>query len=458
MSNLTPFLGLEALEPGDPLSTDGYKFQLLDRYIIDRVLKVGAVTHRHDAHAALADPTVAPTTSTATTGGTIPAGISVQVTYTLIDQDAGETLPVTPVIVAMPAGYQDPVDTPNAVVDYNGGFLLADNYAYAATVTDGLGGETAISPAALVTILPGYVNGETTVSGLTALTNDASGSATGAGWRLWRQQGGGPWYLISSGPASQDSFLDTGQPGDCTVQPPLVGTTQGANTLSVTVPSAGQPAGAVSFNLYASLDGSFTSPALLGTYPITDYDTAQVFTSLPVIDGAPPAVSTCLPGADLITAASISLTWMPPVNTASGLPTTGNSDGDARVTLDTDVIYVWKAATSTWNAATGGGGMVLTSTQEAAAYTLAATDAGTILEVTSATAITVTIPPNSSAPFPVGTVLEVFQYGAGQVTIAAGAGVTLRSYNSLVHTAGQYASIGLRQRAANEWVLTGNLA
>jgi hypothetical protein len=58
----------------------------------------------------------------------------------------------------------------------------------------------------------------------------------------------------------------------------------------------------------------------------------------------------------------------------------------------------------------------------------------------------------------VGTIIEIFQYGLGQITIAGGGGVTLRSDGSKVKTAAQYATIGLRQRATDEWVLSGDLA
>ena len=100
----------------------------------------------------------------------------------------------------------------------------------------------------------------------------------------------------------------------------------------------------------------------------------------------------------------------------------------------------------------------ISATQQAGAYTLALTDAAAVVEGTSATAQTFTVPPNSSVAFPVGTVVEVFQYGAGQITIAAGAGVTLRSDGGKAKTAAQYATVGLRQRAANEWVLSGDLS
>jgi hypothetical protein len=102
--------------------------------------------------------------------------------------------------------------------------------------------------------------------------------------------------------------------------------------------------------------------------------------------------------------------------------------------------------------------LLTSSVVTASSYTFALNDAATVVEGNSGTAQTFTVPPNSSVAFPVGTVMEVFQYGAGQVTIAAAAGVTLRSDGGKVKTAAQYASIGLRQRATNEWVLTGDLA
>lgn len=97
-------------------------------------------------------------------------------------------------------------------------------------------------------------------------------------------------------------------------------------------------------------------------------------------------------------------------------------------------------------------------TQQGASYAFALTDANAIVESTSATAVNFTVPPHSSVPLPVGTIIEVFQDGAGQVTIVAGAGVTLRSNGGHVKTSAQYATVGLRQRAQDEWVLSGDLA
>lgn len=91
------------------------------------------------------------------------------------------------------------------------------------------------------------------------------------------------------------------------------------------------------------------------------------------------------------------------------------------------------------------------------AYTSVAADAGILLEFNSAGALTLTIPPNASVAFPIGTMLGVRQYGVGQVTIVAGTGVILRSRDGALKTAGQYAEATLTKRAADEWVLAGDL-
>ena len=52
----------------------------------------------------------------------------------------------------------------------------------------------------------------------------------------------------------------------------------------------------------------------------------------------------------------------------------------------------------------------------------------------------------------------MYQAGAGTVTIAGEGGVTIRKISATFDLVGQYATVGLRKRAANEWVLGGELA
>lgn len=95
-------------------------------------------------------------------------------------------------------------------------------------------------------------------------------------------------------------------------------------------------------------------------------------------------------------------------------------------------------------------------------YTLAATDAPAakyegIVTMEKATANSLTVPPNSSVALPVGTVITVIQLGAGQTTIIAGAGVTIRNASSLTARA-QYSSLSLMKIATDIWVLGGDVA
>lgn len=90
-------------------------------------------------------------------------------------------------------------------------------------------------------------------------------------------------------------------------------------------------------------------------------------------------------------------------------------------------------------------------------YTLVLTDRGKVIEMNLSTANTLTIPANADAAFPVGTQITVIQYGAGQTTIAAAAGVTLRALGGALKTVGQYAGVSLYKRGTNEWIAFGSL-
>lgn len=103
-------------------------------------------------------------------------------------------------------------------------------------------------------------------------------------------------------------------------------------------------------------------------------------------------------------------------------------------------------------------GQLVTVDAQTTSYTLTIGDYGRAVEVTSASATTVTIPPNSSVAFPVGTIIEIAQLGAGQVTIAAGSGVAMHSAGTLVHTRVQYSSVSIRKQATDTWLLVGDLA
>ena len=94
----------------------------------------------------------------------------------------------------------------------------------------------------------------------------------------------------------------------------------------------------------------------------------------------------------------------------------------------------------------------------APAYTLVLADASKLVECANAAAITLTVPPNSSVAFPVGTVVHVAQAGAGQVTVAAGVGVTIKKPASLnARSFGPEAVLSLAKTGTDTWRLFGHL-
>lgn len=96
--------------------------------------------------------------------------------------------------------------------------------------------------------------------------------------------------------------------------------------------------------------------------------------------------------------------------------------------------------------------------QTGTTYTLVLTDRGKLVTLNNASAITLTVPPNSSVAFATGTVITISQLGAGTVTVAAGTGVTINSLDSNLDLSGQYAAAALHKTGTDTWLLVGSLA
>ena len=94
---------------------------------------------------------------------------------------------------------------------------------------------------------------------------------------------------------------------------------------------------------------------------------------------------------------------------------------------------------------------------QAASYTLVRSDKNKLIEVDNASATTITIPADDSVAYPVGTEVRVLQTGAGQVTIAGAAGVTVNATPGL-NLRAQWSSANMIKRAANTWVALGDLS
>lgn len=146
------------------------------------------------------------------------------------------------------------------------------------------------------------------------------------------------------------------------------------------------------------------------------------------------------------------------VLTGSAVPTAGNfAAGDIVLNNAGAGPFAWRCTAGgspgAW-AAVGGGAV---TSQAGTAYTAALGDANGYVRFTSGSAVSFTVPPDSAVAFPIGTVIEVEQAGAGALSLAAGAGVTINARGSDLTLAGQFAVAALKKVGADSWTLTGDL-
>jgi len=99
----------------------------------------------------------------------------------------------------------------------------------------------------------------------------------------------------------------------------------------------------------------------------------------------------------------------------------------------------------------------VTTNRQTASYTLVLTDRGKLVEMNVATANNLTVPLNSSVVFPIGTNIDIAQYGAGQTTIVATGSVTVRSAGGALKLAAQYSGGSLIKIGTDEWYLFGDI-
>ena len=96
--------------------------------------------------------------------------------------------------------------------------------------------------------------------------------------------------------------------------------------------------------------------------------------------------------------------------------------------------------------------------QTGTTHTFVIADAGKLVTSSNGSAQTVTVPPNSSVAFPIGTQIIVQNIGSANATLAQGTGVTINSKDSNKEIDGQFAAGALIKTATNVWSLIGALA
>ena len=93
--------------------------------------------------------------------------------------------------------------------------------------------------------------------------------------------------------------------------------------------------------------------------------------------------------------------------------------------------------------------------QTGTTYTFVLADSSKLVEFSNTSAITVTVPLNSSVAYPIGSQIMILQTNTGQVTVAGAVGVTINSNPGLKLRA-QWSSATLIKRATDTWVLVGD--
>lgn len=104
----------------------------------------------------------------------------------------------------------------------------------------------------------------------------------------------------------------------------------------------------------------------------------------------------------------------------------------------------------------GGGSAPTVNAQTGTTYTLALTDANNRVTLNNTSAITVTIPLNSSVGFATGTGIDLIQLNTGQVTVVGASGVTLTSaIGYKIRTV--FSGCSIIKTDTNTWVMVGDI-
>jgi len=128
--------------------------------------------------------------------------------------------------------------------------------------------------------------------------------------------------------------------------------------------------------------------------------------------------------------------------------------GEVTVDTDKEVVVVHDGSTA--------GGFPLAkqrpffNAQTGTTYTLVAADSSKVVTASNAGAITITVPP---AVYVAGDIITVVQTGAGQVTFAEGAGVTINSVGTAdaPKLRAQYSAAQVICVGSNSFVIVGDI-
>jgi hypothetical protein len=115
-------------------------------------------------------------------------------------------------------------------------------------------------------------------------------------------------------------------------------------------------------------------------------------------------------------------------------------------------IQYYSSASSTWVSYSDA-----QLVEQTASYVLATHDSGKVVKMDSSTSVVVTLPSNTTAPLPIGSVITIVQTGTGEVSFTEDTGVTIRSKNSYKKLNTQYSGAQVVKLDTNIWLLIGDI-
>jgi len=203
--------------------------------------------------------------------------------------------------------------------------------------------------------------------------------------------------------------------------------------------------GSYTFDIAETDPGQLLNPSI--AYKINDLES-----QIGSIDALSPSVYSSK--GSLLSASSPSTTSLLSVG-SNGTVLTANSATATGLEWVSPAVTLTNSATLT-NKTLSSPVVNLSTNAQIVSYSLVLSDASKIVELSSASANTLTVPLNSSAAFPIGTQILILQTNTGQTTIAGAVGVTINSTPGLkIRT--QWSSAVLIKRATDTWVALGDL-
>ena len=371
----TTYLDLVAVKNELPSAQD-WAVTYWNWFAIDRII-YNLFTHSHDGGAALGNPAGDLSLSTATTGGTIPAGRTYYAVATYIDSYGRETAKGVVGNITTDAGLSAPsTPTYNSAVDLvaEASTLTGGDYWYKISYLKG-GGETTCSEPVYVSV-PTDTTYKVTIH-FDALDDVANGADT---IRVYRKIDDGSYVKLSDITAgSRDYYTDdnTGVPV-CDIGPVATNTTNSFNTITIDWSGLDvENASSIRVYISSTTDSSatpvatwLTSSMLVGEFDldVATPPTSTIWTGT-LTTGRPPNVTETLSHPSKINltgAAEIQgnipwanlpsdFVWQEPVDSVGDLPS-GETVGEIRLVKDENTLYLWEdAATPYWVEISGGG-------------------------------------------------------------------------------------------------------